>query len=161
MLAARRRRLTNGQKVVLSVAALIAIALPAWLFGGSYLRQREQALNLAQEAAIVGAPCPSLTRAQFEAQGFAAPKATFYEGVVFARQFGHMECRALRYGGGWSSQVYPVCQFTSPKALKIVTPQGEWYFAPGVGQPASVATPHGKATCIMASNFTIGRLTGR
>jgi hypothetical protein len=157
---ARRRRLTNGQKIVIAGAAVVAVALPGWLLVQSYLGKREAALFLASEAVVDGPPCPSLTRAQFEAQRLSTPKATFYEGVTFARQFGHMECRSLRYGAGWGTAVYPVCQFTSPKALKITTDRGEWYFAPGPGQPATVGTPKGQAQCVLASNFTIGKLVG-
>lgn len=157
----RRRRLTTGQKVVIAVAAVVALALPGWLLVHSYLGKREAALFLASEAQVNGPPCPSLTKAQFDAQGLKAPKATNYENVIFARQFGHMECRSLRYGGGWGTEVYPVCQFTSPKALKITTDKGEWYFAPGPGQPATVGVPHGEARCVMASNFTMGKLVGQ
>lgn len=160
MAAVRRRRRTAAQKIVICVAAAVAIALPAWLLAQSYLGKRQAALFLASEAEVAGAPCPSLTRAEFDGRGLKATKATFYEGVTFARQFGHMECRALRYGGGWGAKVYPVCQFTSPKALRITTARGEWYFAPGPGQPATVGAPNGQARCVMASNFTIGKLTG-
>ncbi|WP_296598404.1 hypothetical protein [Phenylobacterium sp.] len=156
----RRRRLTTGQKVTIAVAAVVAVALPGWFLVQSYLGKREAALFLASEARVSGAPCPSLTKAQFQARGLKAPKATYYEGVIFGRQFGHMECRSLRYGGGWGTKVYPVCQFTSPKSLKVTTPKGEWYFAPGPGQPATVGAPHGEAQCVMASNFTIGKLVG-
>lgn len=156
----RRRRLTPGQKITLGVAALIAVALPGWLLGQSYLGKRDAAMFLAREAAVDGPPCPSLTKAQFEAQGLTVKTATFYEGVTFARQFGHMDCRSLRYGAGWGTEVYPVCQFTSPKTLKITTPKGEWYFNPGPGQPATVGAPRGLARCVMASNFTIKRLVG-
>lgn len=154
MARVRRRRLTAGQKVTLVAAALIAVSLPGWFLAQSYLGKREAALFLASEATVDGPPCPSLTKAQFEAQGLKAPKATLYEGVTFARQFGHMDCRSLRYGAGWGTEVYPVCQFTSPKALKITTAKGEWYFNPGPGQPATVGAPRGQARCVMASNFT-------
>lgn len=161
MAGVRRRRLTVGQKMVFAVSAAVALAIPSWMFGGSYLRQREAALSRASEARIVGPPCPALTRAQFEAQGLKAPKATLYADVVFARQFGHMDCRLLRYGAAWATEAYPVCQFTSPSALKITTPKGEWYFATGVGQPVTISAPHGQARCVLASNFTMKRLLGR
>lgn len=158
MAGVRRRRLTPGEKIVVAVAVLVSAAVPAWMFGGSYLRERDAALSRASEARIEGPPCPSLTRAQFEAQGLKAPKATLYEDVVFARQFGHMDCRLLRYGAAWKTEVYPVCQFTSPKALKVTTPKGEWYFSTGPGQPATVGTPHGEARCVLGGNFTINDL---
>lgn len=159
MVRVRRRRLTRGQKIVLAIAAVIAVALPGWFLANSYLGKREAALGLAREAKVEGPPCPSLTKAQFDAQGLKAPKATFYEGVAFARQFGHMECYALRYGAGWGTEVYPVCQFTSPKTLVITSGQRVWYFEPGPGQPATVGLPKGEAQCVMASNFTIKKLT--
>lgn len=161
MAGVRRRRLTAGQKVVIGVAAAVAAGLPGWLLTQNYLGRREAALFLARDVAVEGPPCPSLTRARFEAQGLKAPKATLYEGVTFARQFGHMDCRLLRYGAGWGTDVYPVCQFTSPRSLKITTAQGEWYFAPGPGRPATVGAPRGQARCVMASNFTIKTLTSR
>lgn len=161
MTKVRRRRLTTGQKVTFAVAGLIAVALPAWLVGGSYLRQRDAALSLAREADIKGAPCPELTRAQFEARGLKTPKSTTYEGVIFSRQFGHVECRGVRYGGGWSSRVYPVCQFTSPNVLHVKTRKGEWYFFPGMGQAATVGTPNDEAQCVMAANFTMQNLVAR
>ena len=155
MVGVRRRRLTVGQKVAIVLAGLGFLAFAAWLYGGSYLRQREAALFRAQEAAVGGPPCPQLTAAEFAARKLKAPKATQYEGVIFARQFGHMDCSTLRYGGGWGTKTYPVCQFTSPYALRIVTPKGEWFYAPGPGQPATVGAPHGQARCVMASNFNL------
>ena len=151
----RRRRLTRGQKVVIAAALIPALAFPMWLFGGSYLRGRDAAISRAREATIEGPPCPSLTRAQFDARGLKAPKATLYEGVTFARRVGHMDCSILRYGGGWSTKGYPVCQFTGPAALRIRTDKGEWWFDTGIGQPATVSTAHGQARCVLASNFTI------
>lgn len=161
MVRVRRRRLTTGQTVVIAIAVMIGLALPGWLLVNSYLGKREAALGLAREAAVEGPPCPSLTKAQFDARRLKAPKATFYEGVAFARQFGHMECYALRYGDGWGTKVYPVCQFTSPKSLVITAGRRVWYFEPGPGQPATVGLPHGEAQCVMASNFTIKKLTGQ
>ncbi len=151
----RRQRLTRGQKIVMALALVPALAFPLWLFGGSYLRGRDAAISRAREATLEGPPCPSLTKAQFEARGLRAPKASLYEGVTFARRTGHMECSLLRYGGGWSLNGYPVCQFTGPVALKVTTERGEWWFETGIGQPATVSTAHGQARCVMASNFTV------
>lgn len=158
---ARRRRLSAGQKVVLAGAAIVTLAFPAWLFGGSYLKRRDEALNRAGEWAIEGPPCVALTKAQFEARGLKVRKGTVYEDVTFYRQFGHMSCTALRYGAGWGQATYPVCQFTTPKALKISTDEGDWYFDVGPGQPATVAAPHGQVRCVRAANFTMARLNGR
>ncbi|MBL8772631.1 MAG: hypothetical protein JNK30_14710 [Phenylobacterium sp.] len=151
----RRRRLTAGQRAAVWVAAAVFLGFAAWLYGGSYLRQRDFALDRARQVAVAGPPCPEITAAQFEARRLRAFKATLYEGVVFGRQFGHMDCSTLRYGGGWSPATYPVCQFTGPALLQVKTAKGEWFYAPGAGQPATVRTPQGRAECVLASNFTL------
>jgi hypothetical protein len=157
----RRRRLTAGQKAAIALFALIFLGFAAWLYGGSYVRQRDFALGRAREAAVEGPPCPEISRAAFEARRLKKFKATLYEDVVFGRQFGHMDCATLRYGGGWGLGTYPACQFTGPGLLQVKTAKGEWFYAPGVGKPASVGTPHGTAVCVMASNFTSQKLIGR
>lgn len=151
----RKARLTAGQKTAIALAALTFLGLVGWIYGGSYLRQRDLALDRAAGAAVAGPPCEPLTAAAFAARKLSAPKATRYEGVTFARRFGHVECSALRYGGGWGSDTYPVCQFTSPAALRVKTAQGEWFFAPPPGQPATVAVPHGQPRCLLGSNFRL------
>lgn len=151
----RRRRLTPGQKLTIGVAALIFLGFAGWLYGGDYLRQRNLAFGRAAEAEVAGPPCPQLTEAEFTARKLKAPKATNYENVVFARQFGHLDCRALRYGAGWGTETYPVCQFTSPNVVTVTTDKGRWFFAPGMGKPATVAVPRGEARCVMDSNFTL------
>lgn len=151
----RRRRLTAGQKVTIALAALLFLGFAAWLYGGSYLRQRDFAFARASQAKVEGPPCEQLTAAQFAARKLKAPKATNYEGVIFARQFGHMDCSALRYGSGWGTATYPTCQFTSPAALRVKTDKGEWFFAIGPGRPATVAVPHGEARCVIGSNFRL------
>jgi len=152
---ARRRRLTTGQKITICVAALVFLGFAGWLYGGDYLRQRQLAFGRAAEAEVSGPPCPQLTEAEFVARRLKAPKATNYENVVFARQFGHMDCRALRYGAGWGTDTYPVCQFTAPIVVTVTTDKGRWFFAPGPGKPATVAVPRGEARCVMDSNFTL------
>jgi hypothetical protein len=159
-LGARKRRLTFGQKLLFGVAALACVAFPAWIFGGAYLRDRTEALSYAREWEIDGPPCRQVTAAQFAAEGRRLRSGAIYQDVAFARQFGHMSCASLRYGGGWSTSVYPVCQFTSPYGLKVTTDKGEWWFATERGQPATVATPHGQARCVLAANFTLERLVG-
>lgn len=157
----KRRRRSVAEKVVIGLAAAVALGLPLGLTAKDYLGEREAALTRAREWAIDGPPCAQLTRGEFEARGLRAPKGTIYEDAQFYRQFGHMTCSGLRYGAGWGTAVYPVCQFTSPKALKVVTSKGEWYFAMAPGQPATVATPHGEARCVLAANFTMKSLMGR
>jgi len=149
------RRWSGGQWLVIVLGAGLFLGFTGWLVGGSYLRQRDFALGRASEARVLGAPCPELSRQQAQARIRRPLKATLYEGVVFGRRVGHMDCRTLRYGAGWSPRSYPVCQFTGPDLLWVKTSRGERWFAPGPGQPATVGAPEGEARCVLASNFTI------
>ena len=151
----RRMRLTRGQKLTIALAGSIAVGFPVYVFVGTYLKARTEALTRAREWTIEGPPCPSLTRAQFEARGLKAPKGLQYSGVTVSRQFGHVSCSYLRYGDGWGPDTYVVCQFTSPNVLRVETAKGQWYFVPGMGQPATISTPRDQARCVMASNFTL------
>lgn len=152
---ARRRRLTPGQTLVLAAAAVAAVAIPGWLVGERFLKDRAESIARARSWAIDGPPCPQLTRAQFEARRLKTPKGVDYAGVLFFRQFGHMTCTPLRDQGGAGLRADAACQFTSPNALKVVTRQGEWYFAPGPGQPATVFTPRGQAHCVLNARFRL------
>ena len=156
----RRARLTPAQKLVIAAAIAATVALPVYVYRGAYLRDREEALTLAREWAISGPPCPSLSRAEFEARGLKVTRGLVYEDAIFYREFGHISCTGLRHASGWSQRLYPVCQFTSPKALRVTSGDRDWYFAPGPGQPATVSVRDGQARCVLAANFTIRNLVG-
>lgn len=150
----QRQRRTTGEKVVIGVAICAALAFPASLLGGSFLKQRAANIALAQAWSIDGKPCPRLTRAEFVARKLKAPQGVLYSNAKFYRRFGHMTCSPIAYDGGTGLGAYAVCQFTSPHVLRVTTKKGEWIFLPGPGQPATIATPHDEAHCVMASNFT-------
>ena len=65
-----------------------------------------------------------------------------------------MSCAMIAYNSGRGFGTFPVCQFTSPASLLVKTRRGEFYFAPGIGQPATVSVPHGLPQCVMNSKFT-------
>ena len=159
-LGARKPHRTFGQRMLFALTGVACLALPAWLLAQDYLADRHVALNLAGEWKIEGPPCRQVSAAAFAAEGRKLRSGAVYQDVTFVRQFGHMSCASLRYGGGWSPDVYPVCQFTSPHGIKVTTPKGEWFYAVEPGQPATVATPHGKARCVLAGNFNMKRLVG-
>lgn len=151
----RKRRRTTPERVAIGVGILIALAFPVWLVGGSLLKTRAANIKLAHEWSIDGHPCPQVTEAQFNARHLKAPKGVLYSNATLYRQFGHMSCSPINYDGGTGLGKYAVCQFTGPAVLKVTTSKGAWYFVPGIGQPATIATPHDVAHCVMASNFTL------
>ncbi|MCR5881038.1 hypothetical protein [Phenylobacterium sp. J367] len=104
---------------------------------------------------------PQPDAGEARARGLKAPKAFEFEGVVMARRFGHVNCAGVRTRGGTGLSLYPVCQFTGPGTLRVVTEAGETWFDTGLGQPATVSTEGGKARCVLDSRFRLegGRLT--
>ena len=150
-----RRRLTGGQRLVIAVAAVGALAVPSVTLLLSLQKNRREAVALAQATLITGPPCPAMTAQAFAARGFKVKNPLSYDGAVMLRASGHVSCSPIAYDGGRGLDTYPVCQFTSPGALKVTTAKGDFYFVPGIGRPATVSTPDGVARCVLASNFTL------
>ena len=119
----------------------------------TFLIQRQHAIEEAAAWSIAGPPCPTLTPAQYAA-GPRAPFESFtYEGIGFARQFGHVSCNAVVNNGGRGFGTFPACQFTSAGIVKITTPSGDVYYSTG-SQPATVAVRKGQPSCVLAGHFT-------
>jgi hypothetical protein len=146
-----RRRLSRGERIVRAAALTLAVAIPAAVLTGSLLKNRREAIA----STIDGPPCPTLSRASYEAQPVKALKAIEYGGVVLARHAGHVNCSPVTYDGGRGFGTFPVRQFTSPGVLKVTTRKGAFFFAPGVGQAATVSAPRGVARCVLASKFRL------
>lgn len=101
---------------------------------------------------LVGEPCPVLTAEEFEARGAKTKQAFISNDVRYDRRFGHVECSVIAAEKG-GTEFIPVCQFSGPALLKVTTAKGAFYFAPGVGKPATVMTRDGVPSCVLASNF--------
>ena len=100
---------------------------------------------------VAGPPCPSLTRQAFQAQPIKPRQSFRMESVVFARAYGYSNCGELPAKGGLQTLV--VCQFTNPGVLAVTTAAGDFYFAPGLGQPATVSASDGAPSCVMGANY--------
>jgi hypothetical protein len=135
---------------------LAALAIGFTVVGITSYQNRVQKIAesaaAANAAAIVGPPCPVLTKAEFDALDMKPKKLFIFNEVNFARRFGHVECNVVSDGGG--TGFAPICQFSSPSLLSVTTKDGAvTYFKPGTGKPVTVTTPGGKPKCMMAANF--------
>ncbi|WP_293678228.1 hypothetical protein [uncultured Phenylobacterium sp.] len=138
------------------IAFIAAVtASSAWYLTSNYRKALAQRVADAKAWAIEGPPCPRITAAQFLWVHRQPPRRFEFEGVVFFRRYGHVECAAIRDRGGRGDRRHAVCQFTSPGDLLIRTPAGEWSFRPGPGQPATVSTARSPPNCVMNSNFRL------
>jgi hypothetical protein len=101
-------------------------------------------------------PCPTLTAAAYAAKGYSAQeRTTDYRDVTFTRQFGHVMCKDIDTPGGWGFLSHPVCQFTSPTAVRVRADRREAFFEPGPGRLATVSVERGRAACAIGGRFTL------
>ena len=140
----------------------IARAFPLMLMGavgvgvivlavGNHLRRAtiiEQSTANLPAGAMEGEPCAVMTKAEYEARGAKAAHAFITNDIRNERRYGHADCSIVKAGGAGNDFV-PVCQFSGPAQLVVTTGKGAFYFAPGVGRPATVATRDGVPTCVI------------
>ncbi|HZZ66973.1 MAG TPA: hypothetical protein VFE18_02265 [Phenylobacterium sp.] len=146
----RRPRNLRGVWWALVPGVVLIGAILAYNAAGHHRREHEQGWVGS------GPPCPTISAAAYRARGYAAhERATVYDEVTFARQFGHMICKDVDTSGGFGFVTHPACQFTSPTALRVRSARGEAFFEPGPGKLATVAVEHGRATCAEGGRFTL------
>jgi hypothetical protein len=140
----------------------IARAFPLMLIGavvvgvivlavGNHLRRAtiiEQSTASLPTGALEGEPCAVLTKAEYEARGAKATHAFITNDIRYERRYGHADCSIVKAGGAGNDFV-PVCQFSGPALVVVTTDKGAFYFAPGVGHPATVATRDGMPSCVI------------
>lgn len=135
-----------------------AVAVVAIWQTHAMLSLKRGRMDDAKAWTITGPPCPTEDKATFLLPHKKGPKRVDYEDVTFFRRFGHTSCAPIYENGGRGSRFYAVCQFTGPGELLVRTPKGEWAFATGMGQPATISMQGGEAHCVMASKFTMASI---
>ncbi len=146
--AKRRRGVPFGLITVLvGVPLIMATALI------TFLVQRQHAIAEAAAWNITGPPCATLTLAQYKALPYHPVESFTYEGVGFARSYGHVSCNAVVNNGGRGFGTFPECQFTSADVIHITTPTANIYYSTD-SHPATVAVHAGQPSCVMAGHFT-------
>ena len=140
----------------------IARAFPLMLMGavgvgvivlavGNHLRRAtiiEQSTANLPAGAMEGEPCAVMTKAEYEARGAKAAHAFITNDIRYERRYGHADCSIVKAAAAGNDFV-PVCQFSGPAQVVVTTDKGAFYFAPGVGRPATVATRDGVPTCVI------------
>ena len=145
------RRFSLAHAVIAVVVATSATALLTF----NFVRDRTAHVATARAWDIQGRACPSLSQAQFTAQGYKARHSFDYDGVTIGRHSGDASCSDVRQAGGKGLFNDKVCQFTSPATLTVTSKAGMFFFVPGVGQPATLAIRRDIPRCVMASKFTL------
>jgi hypothetical protein len=137
------------------IAAVVASAAVAGVLAYNFVQTRDKNVAVAEAWKIDGPPCPSLTKAQFAAQGYKAPKSFDYDDVTIARKAGNVSCQDVKRNGGAGLLHDQACQFTGPAALVVTTRKGEFFYVPEVGHPATVYVHDGAPRCVLGGKFTL------
>ncbi|HET6969947.1 MAG TPA: hypothetical protein VFH92_02375 [Phenylobacterium sp.] len=143
---------------VLWTCIAAAVAVVAIWQTHSVLSLKRARMDDAKAWSISGPPCPTEPKETFLRPHQKGPKRVDYEDVTFFRRFGHTSCAPIYEDGGRGGRFHAVCQFTGPGELLIRSAKGEWAFAPGPGQPATISMQGGVAHCVMASKFTMASI---
>ena len=144
------RKMTLARAFPLMLGAAIVVGMVATGIAAHLRRANAIAASAASvdPAVLAGDPCPTLTKADYEARGAKAKQAFITNDIRYDRRYGHADCSIVKAGGAGNDFV-PVCQFSGPAQLVVTTGKGAFYFAPGVGRPATVATRDGVPTCVI------------
>lgn len=138
-----------------ALVAVIGLGIATAIVTVSYVKDRAAHVAVAKAWDIQGAPCPSLTAAQWAAQHQRAEKVFDYDGIAIGRHAGNASCSDVHTQGGTGFGVRKVCQFTSPAVLTVTSKAGAFYFVPGIGQLASLIIEGDTPRCVMASHYTL------
>lgn len=149
---------TTGSSFKLSLPAIVvAVGIAIGVAALIYSQMHQRALEIATATAaakpweLKGPPCPAPSGWAADAK-HAPAKAFIFNGIKFARRYGHADCNAVAGPKGHGPAYVPLCQFSSPAVLAVTTEQGTFHFAPGVGRPATVSVVDGVPKCVIAAN---------
>lgn len=146
-MAKKKWTLTRVFPLMLIGAVVVGVIV---LAVGSHLRRATIIADSTASlpaGALEGEPCAVLTKDEYVARGAKAQHAFITNDIRYERRYGHADCSIVKGGGG--NDFVPVCQFSGPAQLVVTTGKGAFYFAPGVGRPATVATHDGVPTCVI------------
>jgi len=151
---ARKRGNIGG--IPLGILVLGIAGAVAFLVHSQYLKRTAEiarGTEAADFSTLKGDPCPTLSREAYLAQQRLVKTAFIFNDEKFSRRYGHVTCDVVQSGPAAQRGYFTACQFTGPAVLEVVTRKGTFYFAPGVGQPATVSTPDGIPRCMTAGHF--------
>jgi hypothetical protein len=133
--------------------AIAAVAIVGTVGVSSAHYHRE----LAQEQGWVNAaaPCPSISADAYRTRYAAGERRTAFEGATLTRMYGHVMCADVDTAGTWGFASHPVCQFTSPNAIRVKTGKIEVFFEPGPGSLATITIDPKGVRCSLGGQFTL------
>ncbi len=137
---------------LLIAGPIIAAAVIAAVGASSAHYHRELA---QQQGWVNGAPpCPRISAEAYRSRYAPRERPTAFEGSTVTRMYGHVMCADIDTAGSWGFASHPVCQFTSPNAIRVKTGKIEVFFEPGPGSLATISIDSQGVHCTTGGQFT-------
>ncbi len=148
----RVRSWVFGLVMLCAAAPLLANVVAHDLSAGARARDLAHARTLALTA--LGPACPEISETAFDALRRPLKNIFGFNGVWFARRFGHADCTLIGQYEADGGDGYPACRFTAPAVLRVTPAKGpERIFDVGVGQAATVTVGRGVVRCTLTEPF--------
>ena len=147
----KRRRLTREMKLTIAGSLALCLAIVGYFTTASYLRDREHNVADAEQYGAKGAPCPTTTKADLDANGPNLRHGFDFGYMHLAHAFGDADCAWIVDHGGAGMGRFPVCRFTSPGSLEITTGKTDVFFRPPLGKPAAIVLDKGQVRCLLTA----------
>jgi hypothetical protein len=129
------------------VALMAAVASIPLMIGAGAVLDRQA---MKREWAITGPACPVATGPSVFHR---PPKAFNYQGILFTRQYGNVNCVVVPDAGPFSSARHPVCQFSGPARITVAIADRSYAYDPDIGRKATVSIRHGEPSCVVGGWF--------
>lgn len=143
-----RRKARSGFNPVWPI---LGLALLAAMGGWLWWQNQSEGVAEFRHWVIPGAPCAVSSKTAIDAAGESLKDSNVLDEVSFARAYGHVSCTDVRDHGGRGFGVINVCQFSSPRALSVRTPKGEFYYLAPAAKPVVVSVDNGVPACVIGS----------
>jgi len=139
-------------KVMIAIVPLGVALLIAVVAFGAHEKRAPQSVEARASAAtflVSGPPCANATEQDLDAAHLRPVRSVDFNGVIFARKFGHAECAWVETDQHRGRRGYSVCRFTGPGGLLVQTERGAYGFRLDAGKPATVAIIDGAPPCVV------------
>ena len=103
------------------------------------------------DMAVAGAPCPTMTAAQFTALTRTPDEESAAGAAVVRRQYGRATCEASGSSGSGGTDGRARCDMNNPGVVQVTVGGRDSYFDVPASQPATVTVAAGEVRCVVTA----------
>ena len=135
-------------RVIQALGAALAVTASLSVFGSIVLEQRRiEAIETARWS-LAGPPC-AVTGDALVRGGRRSPMEVTFEGIVFERRSGYIQCTHRPYDLGRGRARYVVCDFNTPQAVGVTIGRDATFFAQPINRSLRIAIADDRPVCVL------------